>query len=74
MSRSLCTCTDPYEAPGIEKENLFNIIAGVVAVTLVLLVLGIVITHVVTKWFTKKKLQKSSSQPSDVSPDSLEVH
>uniref|UniRef100_A0A8C4GDX4 Tumor necrosis factor receptor superfamily, member 1a n=1 Tax=Dicentrarchus labrax TaxID=13489 RepID=A0A8C4GDX4_DICLA len=80
-SNTVCECKENYyrvnkkcePSPDIGKENLINIIAGVVAVTLVLLVLGIVITHVVTKWFTKMKLQKSSSMPSDVSPDSLEV-
>ncbi|XP_070768607.1 tumor necrosis factor receptor superfamily member 1A [Enoplosus armatus] len=57
-------------APDIEKENLINIIAGVTAVALVSLVLVVVITHVATKWSTKKKFLRSSLQPSDASQDS----
>ncbi|XP_039973523.1 tumor necrosis factor receptor superfamily member 1A isoform X2 [Xiphias gladius] len=69
-------CSTP---PGIIKvhntgnELLIKIIGVVAAVALVLLVLVVLITYMATKWFTKKKLLKPTSQPSDVSPDSSEV-
>lgn len=77
MSHSFCAPSPspaPYsEAPYLGNEYLVNIISGVVAVVLVSSVL-VVITYMVTKWFTKKKLLKSSTKSSDFSPDSCEVH
>ncbi len=72
MSCSLCAPSDPYEAPDSGKD-LINVIAGVASGALVLVVLVFVITYITTKWSTKKELLKSSSQPSNVSPDSCEV-
>ncbi|TKS82232.1 Pleckstrin -like proteiny domain-containing family G member 6 [Collichthys lucidus] len=56
--------------PNDGNKHLINIICGTGAVALVLLVLVIVITYVLTKWVTKKRLLQTSSQPSDDSPDS----
>ncbi|XP_044064978.1 tumor necrosis factor receptor superfamily member 1A isoform X2 [Siniperca chuatsi] len=64
----LMTTRDPGE-----KENLIIIIAGIAAVALVLVVLLVVITYMATKRSIKKELLKSSSQPSDSSPDTCEV-
>lgn len=80
MSHSFCAPSPspaPYsEAPNPGNEYLVNIISGVAAVVLVSLVLVVVITYMVTKWSTKKKLlsTQSSTQSSDFSPDSCEVH
>lgn len=66
-------CTDKStKGPNIEKDGLINIIGGVVGVSLVMLVLVAIVTYMVTKWLTKKKLLKSSFQPSDESTDSCE--
>lgn len=74
MYPSLCLVPlDPYEAPKTGNEYLISIIAGVVVVAVVALVSVVLITHIVTKRFTKKKLQKPSCQPSDDSLDSCEV-
>lgn len=58
---------DPYY-PYVHK----GLIAGVAAAVLVLLVLVFFITYTATKWSTKKKLLKSSSQPSDASLDTCQ--
>ncbi|XP_059196117.1 tumor necrosis factor receptor superfamily member 1A [Centropristis striata] len=53
-------------------EHLINIIAAVAVGAVVMLVLGVLLTHLYTKWYTKKMLLKPSCQPSDMSPDSCE--
>lgn len=74
MSCSLCALSDYYKAPEPGQNYHLYTIGGVFVVTAVLLVLGILITYKVTKWSTKKKLQKPSSPSADESPDSLTVH
>lgn len=62
------------EVPKSENRLLTNIIAGGVTVAIVLLAVASLITYMITKWLTKKKLQERTSQSSDVSsPESLEV-
>ncbi|KAG8009974.1 Pleckstrin-like proteiny domain-containing family G member 5, partial [Nibea albiflora] len=72
---TVCECTEGYYRVGnkceqCNNEHLINIICGAAAVALVMLVLVIIITYVVTKWLTKRKLLQTSSQPSDDTPDS----
>ncbi|XP_071324678.1 tumor necrosis factor receptor superfamily member 1A isoform X2 [Trachinotus anak] len=69
-------CSSLSTKPNVPDQGskfLINIILGVVSVGLALLVLVVLITYMATKWFTKKRLQNLSSQPSDVSPDTCEV-
>lgn len=72
MNYTLCVPSVCYEAPGPGQEYVFSIIVAAVAV--VLSVLLIVTTYVLTKWCTKNELLNSSSQSSDDSPESCEVH
>lgn len=54
-----------------EPNGLLYTIVGVLAVTAIFLVLGILITYKVTKRSTQRNLQKPSSPSPDESPDSL---
>ncbi|XP_058504711.1 tumor necrosis factor receptor superfamily member 1A isoform X2 [Solea solea] len=65
--------TQNTKDPDAGQEFLISIIAGVAVLAVVLLVMVFFITHVVTKWFTKKKLLKASIQASDFAQDSSEV-
>nr|XP_046255199.1 tumor necrosis factor receptor superfamily member 1A [Scatophagus argus]XP_046255200.1 tumor necrosis factor receptor superfamily member 1A [Scatophagus argus] len=69
-----CSSLPPQNtrAPGYGNEHLMNITGGVTAVALLLLVLGVIVTYTMTKWSTKRKLLKLSSQSSDVSSDPCE--
>ncbi|KAM9352794.1 tumor necrosis factor receptor superfamily member 1A [Symphorus nematophorus] len=58
------------KAPDLGKDYLINILGGAIAVVVVALVLVAIITYMVTKRSTKKKLLKLTSQTSDVSTDS----
>ncbi|XP_068615734.1 tumor necrosis factor receptor superfamily member 1A isoform X2 [Brachionichthys hirsutus] len=59
---------EDIKAPHFGEEYVINIVCGVVAVVLVVAV----ITHMVTKWSTKKKLLESPSQKAAASPESCE--
>uniref|UniRef100_UPI0037E877BD tumor necrosis factor receptor superfamily member 1A n=1 Tax=Semicossyphus pulcher TaxID=241346 RepID=UPI0037E877BD len=68
-------CSSPSistKAPELGEKYLIHIIVVAAAVALVILGLGVVVTHIVTKWSTKNKLLKSSSETSEDSQDSLE--
>ncbi|KAM4736350.1 tumor necrosis factor receptor superfamily member 1A [Anableps anableps] len=69
-----CTrhCSTSVKATDAEPHHsqFINMIAGAVVVVFVLLVLGILITYVATKWFFKKKLQSQFSNPSVQSKES----
>lgn len=56
-------------APDPTERHIINIIAGAGAVALVVLVLGVLVTYMVTKRSFNKKLVSLSSQSSDISQD-----
>uniref|UniRef100_A0A1A7Z3M1 Tumor necrosis factor receptor superfamily, member 1A n=1 Tax=Iconisemion striatum TaxID=60296 RepID=A0A1A7Z3M1_9TELE len=66
-------CMSEVKKPDPKPNNnlLLNVVAGCVVVVLVLLVLVVLITFLATKRFTKKKMLSLSSQPSDVSVESV---
>lgn len=66
--KHLCSLTTKGNNPG--ATNLLNIIGGVSAVTVVSFVLVVIVTHMITKRCTKKKLQKLASKSSEDSADS----
>ncbi|XP_022070560.1 tumor necrosis factor receptor superfamily member 1A [Acanthochromis polyacanthus] len=68
-----CTSPPMLNTKGQDRTtNLVPVVAGVAAVAVVMLVLGIFITYMTTKRFTKRKLLKSSSQLAEASPDSCQ--
>ncbi|XP_073340963.1 tumor necrosis factor receptor superfamily member 1A isoform X2 [Pagrus major] len=73
--KHLCSPLPPLntKAPDRYTENLLNIIAGVTAAIAVVFAVAVAITHMVTKWSTKKRLLGMSSQSSDVSTESCKV-
>lgn len=69
-------CVPPsnhYAAPDPTERHIINIIAGAGAVALVVLVLGVLVTYMVTKRSFNKKLVSLSSQSSDISQDLCKV-
>ncbi|XP_030250348.1 tumor necrosis factor receptor superfamily member 1A isoform X2 [Sparus aurata] len=73
--KHLCSPTPSLNTKGPEPDQgyLLNLIAGVAVAVVVLFALVVAITHMVTKWSTKKRLLGTSSQSSDVSTDSCKV-
>ncbi|XP_041649154.1 tumor necrosis factor receptor superfamily member 1A [Cheilinus undulatus] len=70
--KHLCSApTLNTKAPGLEEKYLANIIGVVVAVVLVMSGL-IIITYIVTRWSTQNKLQKTHTETSQDSQDSVE--
>lgn len=68
-----CTSPPMLNTKGPDRtNNLVPVVIGVVAVAAVLLSLGIFITYMTTKRFTKMKLLRSSSQLAETSPDSCQ--
>ncbi|XP_023151794.1 tumor necrosis factor receptor superfamily member 1A [Amphiprion ocellaris] len=68
-----CTSPPMLNTKGPDRTNsLVPVVAGVAAVAAVTLVLGIFITYMTTKRFTKRKLLKPSSQLAEASPDSCQ--
>ncbi|XP_036930907.1 tumor necrosis factor receptor superfamily member 1A isoform X2 [Acanthopagrus latus] len=71
----LCSPPSPKITKGPESDQgfLLNLLAGGTVAVVVLFALVVSITHVVTKWSTKKRLLGTSSQSSDISTDSCKV-
>lgn len=65
-----CSTTQTTKGPDSGNEHLIHVIVGIASAGVVFLVLGVIVTHKVTKWLTKRKLPKHSIQSSDDSQDS----
>ncbi|XP_042345324.1 tumor necrosis factor receptor superfamily member 1A [Plectropomus leopardus] len=72
--KHLCASPSTHntKAPEVVHKYLINIIAGVVVAAGVLVVVVALITHMVTKRSTQKKLLNPPCPPSDISSDSCE--
>lgn len=56
----------PFEGPE-PRDDLMVAIVAISAVGVVMVALGVLVTHVFTKRFIKKKMPSLTSQPTDIS-------